>query len=176
MTIPQQVPLPPRQVSPSREETNVSTGDSIIPPPPWFDETPQPPSTIPEDVSPPVPSFDETPFVTAPVPETPTIPSVAKALAIWCASSASRNSYDSFCGKTSTSRESCIEALAIRYVASRGSCSDHNACATSLARRCFACFSSISNTPRNTTRILGTCETISFGTGSGNVDSFGETL
>ena len=77
-TIPQQVPLPPIQVSPSREETNVSTGDSIIPPPPWFDETPQPSSTIHEDVSPPVPSFDETPFVTAPVPETPTIPSVAK--------------------------------------------------------------------------------------------------
>ena len=40
--IPQQVPLPPIQVSPSREETNMSTGDSIIPPPPWFDETPQP--------------------------------------------------------------------------------------------------------------------------------------
>ena len=78
VTIPQQVPLPPIQVSPSRKETNVSTGDSIIPLPPWFDETPQPSSTIHEDVSPPVPSFDETPFVTAPVPETPTIPSVAK--------------------------------------------------------------------------------------------------
>ena len=46
--------------------------------PPWFDETPQPSSTIHEDVLPPAPSFDETPFVTAPVPETPTIPSVAE--------------------------------------------------------------------------------------------------
>ena len=78
VTIPQQVPLPPIQVSPSREETNMSTGDSIIPPPPWFDETPQPPSSTHEDVPAPVPSFDETPFVTAPVPETPTLPSVAK--------------------------------------------------------------------------------------------------
>ena len=74
--IPQQVPLPPIQVPPSREETNMSTGDSIIPP--WFDETPQPSSTIHEDVLLQVPSFDETPFVTVPVPETPTIPSVAK--------------------------------------------------------------------------------------------------
>ena len=41
LTIPQQLPLPSIQVSPSREETNVSTGDSMIPPPPWFDETPQ---------------------------------------------------------------------------------------------------------------------------------------
>ena len=64
---PQQVPLPPIQVSPSREETNMSTVDSFIPHPPWFDETPQPSSTIHEDVSPPVRSFDETPFVTAPV-------------------------------------------------------------------------------------------------------------
>ena len=55
----------------------MSTGDSIIPPPPWFDETPQP-SSIHEDVLPPVPSFDVTPFVRAPVPETPTIPSMAK--------------------------------------------------------------------------------------------------
>ena len=31
--IPQQVPSPPIQGSPSREESNVSTGDSIIPPP-----------------------------------------------------------------------------------------------------------------------------------------------
>ena len=35
--ISQQVPLPPIQVSPSREKTNMSTGDSIIPLPPWFD-------------------------------------------------------------------------------------------------------------------------------------------
>ena len=56
----------------------MSTGDSIIPHPPCFDETPQPSSTIHKDVLPPVPSFDETPFVTVPVPETPTIPSVAK--------------------------------------------------------------------------------------------------
>ena len=56
----------------------MSTGDSINPSPPWFDETPQPSSPIHEDVSPPVPSFDESPFVTAPIPETPTIPSVAK--------------------------------------------------------------------------------------------------
>ena len=62
VTIPQQVPLPPIQVSPSREETNMSTGDSIVPPPLWFDETPQPSSTIHEDVLPPAPSFDETPF------------------------------------------------------------------------------------------------------------------
>ena len=74
--IPQQVPLPPIQVSPSREETNMATGDSIIPLPPWFDGNP--PSTIHEDVLPPVRSFDETPFAPAPVPETPTIPSVAK--------------------------------------------------------------------------------------------------
>ena len=77
MTIPQKVPLPPIQVTPSREETDVSTVDSIIPPPPWFDETPQP-SSIHEDVSLPVPSFDETPFVTALFPDTPTILSVAK--------------------------------------------------------------------------------------------------
>ena len=56
----------------------MSTGDSIVPPPPWSNESPQPSSTIHEDVPPPVPSFDETPFVTAPVPETPTIPPVAK--------------------------------------------------------------------------------------------------
>ena len=43
----------------------MSTGDSIIPLPPWFDETPQP-SSIHEDVLPPAPSFDETPFVTIP--------------------------------------------------------------------------------------------------------------
>ena len=75
--IPQQVPLPPVHVSPSREETNMTTGDSTIPPPPWFDETPQTPLTSNEDVLPPAPSFDETPFETAPVPET-AIPSVAK--------------------------------------------------------------------------------------------------
>ena len=63
------------------EETNMSTCDSIVPPPLLFDETPPPPSTIHEDVLPPAPSFDETPFETAPVPETPTIPSVAKRLA-----------------------------------------------------------------------------------------------
>ena len=63
-TIPQQVPLPPIQVSPSREETNMSTCDSIIPLPPWFDETPQPSSTIHEDILPPTLSFVETPFVT----------------------------------------------------------------------------------------------------------------
>ena len=47
--IPQQfVPSPPIQVPPSREESNVSTGDAILPPsipPPWFDETRPPPST-----------------------------------------------------------------------------------------------------------------------------------
>ena len=68
--VPQQVPLPPIQVSPSQEETNMSTGDSIIPLPP--------PPSIHEDVLPPAPSFDETPFETAQVPETPTIPSVGK--------------------------------------------------------------------------------------------------
>ena len=56
----------------------MSTGDSIIPLPLWFDETPQPPSTIHDDVLPPVPSFDETPFLTAPFREAPTIPSVAR--------------------------------------------------------------------------------------------------
>ena len=142
VTIPQQVPLPPIQVSPLREETNVSTGDSLIPHPPWFDETPQRPSTIHEDVLPPVPSFDETPFATAPVPdtptilsvakrcrsgalhpvtETPTIPSVAKRWAIW----------------NTSSREPCIEALAIRYVASRDSCSDHNASTASVGAPVF---------------------------------------
>ena len=40
VTVPQHLPLPPIQVSPSREETNVSTGDSIIPRPPRFDEAP----------------------------------------------------------------------------------------------------------------------------------------
>ena len=43
--IPQQVPSPPIQVSPSREESNMSTGDLITPPPPRFDETPPSPST-----------------------------------------------------------------------------------------------------------------------------------
>ena len=60
-TTPQEVPLPPMQVSPSREETNMSTGDSIFPPPPCFDETPPPPSTTHEDILPLAPSFDETP-------------------------------------------------------------------------------------------------------------------
>ena len=70
--IPQQVPSPPIQVSPS-------TGGPIIPHPPWFDETSPPPSTTHEDVLPPAPSFGETPSLkTAQVPETPTIPSVAK--------------------------------------------------------------------------------------------------
>ena len=59
--IPQQVPSPPIQIPPSREETNMSTGVSISPPPPWFDETPQPASTVREDVLPLVPVFDETP-------------------------------------------------------------------------------------------------------------------
>ena len=36
-----------------------------------------------------------------------------------------------------SSRESCIEALAIRHVASRDSCSDHNVSTASVARRCF---------------------------------------
>ena len=50
----------------------MSTGDPIIPRPPWFHETPPPPSTTHEDIS-------ETPSLkTAQVPETPTIPSVAK--------------------------------------------------------------------------------------------------
>ena len=53
-------------------------GDSIILPPPWFNETLPPSSTIHEDVLPPTPSFDETPFETAPVPDTPTTPTVAK--------------------------------------------------------------------------------------------------
>ena len=56
--IPKQVPSPPIQVPPSREESNMSTGDPIIPPPPWFDETPS--------------------LKTAQAPETPTIPSVAQ--------------------------------------------------------------------------------------------------
>ena len=156
-TIPQQVPLPPIQVSPSREKTNMSTGDSIIPHPPWFDETPQPSSTIHEDGSPPVPSFDETPFVTAPVPETPTIPSVAKRWRSGALHPVPETPNDSFCGKTlaiwnTSSRESCIEALAIRYVASRDSCSDHSASTASVARRCYACCASISKTPRHTIR------------------------
>ena len=76
--IPQQVPSPPMQVSPSRE-SNMSASDQIIPLPPWFDETPPPPSTTHEDIFPPAPSFDETPpLKAAQVPETPTIPSVAK--------------------------------------------------------------------------------------------------
>ena len=79
VTIPQQVPLPPIQVSPSREESNMSTGDPIIPLSPWFDETPPTPSTTHEDILPPAPSFVETPSLKAvQVPETPTIPSVAK--------------------------------------------------------------------------------------------------
>ena len=181
VTTPQQVPLPPIQVSPSREETNVSTGDSIIPHPPWFDETPQPSSPIHEDVLPPVPSFDETPFVTAPVPENTDDSFCGKTLAIWNTSSGPRNSDDSFCGKTlaiwnTSSREACIDALAIRYVASRDSCSDHNASTTSVARRCSACFASISKTPRHTIRSLGTCETISIGSGSSDDDNSGETL
>ena len=56
----------------------MSTLDPIIPHPPWFDETPLPPSTTYEDVLPPAPSFDETPSLTAQVPDTPTIPSAAK--------------------------------------------------------------------------------------------------
>ena len=74
--IPQQVPLP-IQIPPSPEETNMPTGDSTIPPPPWIDETPQLASTVHEDVLPPVPLLDETPFVTALVPETP-VPSVSE--------------------------------------------------------------------------------------------------
>ena len=67
-----------RYTSDQSTASAVTTGDSIIPHPPWFDGTPQPSSTIHEDVSPPAFSFDETPFVTAPGPETSTIPSVAK--------------------------------------------------------------------------------------------------
>ena len=77
--IPQQVPSSPIQVPPSREESNMSIGDPIIPPPAWFDETPPPPSISHEDILPPAPSFDETPSLkTAQAPETPTIPSMAK--------------------------------------------------------------------------------------------------
>ena len=181
VTIQQQVPLPPIQIPPSREETNMSTGDSIIPPPPWFDETPQPASTIHEDVLPPVPSFDETPFVTVPVPETPTIPSVAKR---W------RSDVLHLVAEIPT-----IPSVAKRWrsgtlplenpVSKRwrsdtlhpeNPCSDHNASTTSVARRCFACFASISKTPRHTIRSLGTCETISIGSGSSDDDSRGETL
>ena len=54
-----------------------STGDPIIPLPPWFYETP--PLTRHEEILPPVPSVDETPpLKTAQAPETPTTPSVAK--------------------------------------------------------------------------------------------------
>ena len=53
--IPQQfVPSPPTQVPRSREESNMSTGDAILPPsitPPWFDETPPPPSTTHDETS-----------------------------------------------------------------------------------------------------------------------------
>ena len=77
--IPQQVPSPPIQVSPSREESKMSTGDPIIPPPPCFDETPPPPSTSHGRRFTASPSFDETPSLkTAQVPDTPTIPPVAK--------------------------------------------------------------------------------------------------
>ena len=117
----------------------MSTGDSIIPLPPWFDETPQPSSTIHEDVLPPAPSFDETPFATAPVPETPTIPSVAKR---WRSG-----------------------ALHLENPVSKRWRSDSLHPATpvpttaSVARKCFA---SISETPRQTIRSLGSeCETIS---------------
>ena len=89
----------------------MSIGDPILPPPPWFDETPPPPPTSREDMLPPTTSFDETQSLkTAQAPETPTIPSVAK-----------RRS------GTLHLEESCIEALAIRHVAPRDSCSDHSA-------------------------------------------------
>ena len=55
------------------KESNLSTGDPIIPPPPWFDKTPPPPSTSQEDILPLAPSFDETPPLKTAQP-----PSVAK--------------------------------------------------------------------------------------------------
>ena len=57
----------------------MSTGDPIIPPPPWFDEIPRPPSTTHDELLLLVSSFDETPpLKTAQAPETPTTPPVAK--------------------------------------------------------------------------------------------------
>ena len=143
----------------STGDSNVSTGESIIPLPLWFDETPQPPSTIHEDVLPPALSFDETPFVTAPVPETPTILSVAKR---WRSGTLHLDNPVSKRWRSDT-------------LYPETPVSDHNASTASMARRCFACFASISNTPRHTIRSLGTCETISIGSGSSDDENCGET-
>ena len=55
--IPQQfVSSPPIQVLLSWEESNMSTGDAILPlsiPPPWFDDTPPPPPTTHDEILPP---------------------------------------------------------------------------------------------------------------------------
>ena len=49
---------PPIQVPPSREESNMSTGDALLPPSIpqlWFDETPPPPPTTHDEILAPVP-------------------------------------------------------------------------------------------------------------------------
>ena len=131
------------------------TGDSIIPLPPWFDKTPQPSSTIHEDVLPPVPSYE-----TAPVIEIPTIPSVGRR---WRSGTLhlgnpvskrwrSDTLYPETPVPTTTPPQLWWRAGVLR------------------ALRPF-------RTLRDTSiRPLGTCETISIGSGSGDVDSFGETL
>ena len=168
------------QVFPSREETNMSTGDSIIPHPPWFDETLQPSSTIHENVLPPSLSFDDIPFVTAPVPETPTIPFVAKR---W--RSGALHPVPETPTIPSVAKRWRSGTLHLEKPVSKRSQSDTLHPETPVPTttspqlrwrvgvlRALRPFRRL----RDTIRSLGTCETISIGPGSGGVDSFGETL
>ena len=121
-----------------------------------FDETPLPPSTIHEDVSPPVPSFDKTSLVTAPVPETPTIPSVAKR---WRSGTLHVENLVSMRWRSDTLHpETPVPTT------------------TPPQLRWRAGVLRNSKTPRHTIRSLGTCETISIGSGSSDDDNCGVTL
>ena len=126
-------------------------------------------------------SFDETPFVTGPVPETPTIPFVAKR---W--RSGTLHPVPETPTIPSVAKRWRSGTLHLENPVSKRWRSDTLHPETPVPTttppqlrwraRCFACFASISKTPRHTIRSLGTCETISIGSSSGDVDSFGETL
>ena len=149
---------------------------------PWFDEIPPPSSTIHEDVLPPLRSTrlqsQQHRFLCGKTMATWSASSGSrhsddsihgKTLATWCASSGSRHSDDSIYGKTLAIWHTFILRILHRSVG------DPIRCILRLLFRPQR-LHSFGKTLRQTIRPLGTCETISIGSSSGDVDSFGEKL
>ena len=127
-------------------------------PPPWFDETPPPPTTRHDKILPPAPSFNETPPITgAHALETPPVPSQSRR---W------------------RSGALHIETLVSKRTSSRNSCSNHSASrhgTATVACRCIVHLAPVSKTASETAGPFGSNrETTSIGPSSGDVHDFGE--